>query len=276
MTVRSKISISLFVGACMIYASALSADELKQTRRLPPVNGFVPPRPTDAFTPTPHQNGEPRPAIGSNWIAPVAAAPRPQVAINSAWQPQGSQPIMPVARTAPGFSAPSPGGSGAWGANVVGGFAPPAQPNAAFSGPPAGSQGAQVGAPGGANQIPLPRQFGGRPVAPPQTPQESATLCGRLADKGKPLVACQVVIVPLEKAGQQYCLDKSRTPFRTTTDDSGIYYFENVPLGEYKMMWLPSGTRQWIRRISIKPDVFVKHEGINNIKDVRTALQTTN
>lgn len=132
------------------------------------------------------------------------------------------------------------------------------------------------GSPGQDCQVPLPPHFGGNPAPVAETAQEFAVVCGRLADRGRPLVACQVVIVPLKKYGQNYRLDDSRTPLRTTTDAEGIYYFENVPLGDYKMMWLPSGTRQWIRRISLRPDVLVKHEGINRVKDIRIALQTAN
>jgi len=51
---------------------------------------------------------------------------------------------------------------------------------------------------------------------------------------------------------------------------------KDVPVGAYKLTWLPAGATQWIRRIEMKPDVFV-HEGQDTtVKDLRMALRTIN
>jgi hypothetical protein len=98
---------------------------------------------------------------------------------------------------------------------------------------------------------------------------------GRLLQRGRPLVGCTVVIVPMHKDG---ATDDNgiRQPLSAITDADGFYGFANVPVGGYKLTWLPAGTTQWIRRIEMKPDVFV-HEGQDvSVKDVRTAMQTIN
>jgi hypothetical protein len=61
-----------------------------------------------------------------------------------------------------------------------------------------------------------------------------------------------------------------------TTDEQGVYCFEHVPAGDYKLTWLPNGTKQWIRRISLRPDVVVQAGQDVSLKDVRMALQTIN
>jgi hypothetical protein len=98
---------------------------------------------------------------------------------------------------------------------------------------------------------------------------------GRLLQRGRPLVGCAVVIVPMHKDG---ATDDNglRQPLSATTDADGFYGFANVPVGGYKLTWLPAGTEQWIRRIEMKPDVFV-HDGQDvTVKDIRAALQTIN
>ena len=98
---------------------------------------------------------------------------------------------------------------------------------------------------------------------------------GRLFQGGRPLVGCTVVIVPMHKDG---ATDDNgvRQPLSAITDADGVYGFENVPVGGYKLTWLPAGTTQWIRRIEMKPDVFV-HEGQDvTLKDIRSAMQTIN
>jgi hypothetical protein len=98
---------------------------------------------------------------------------------------------------------------------------------------------------------------------------------GRLLQRGRPLVGCTVVIVPMHKDG---ATDDNgiRQPLSAITDADGFYGFANVPVGGYKLTWLPAGATQWIRRIEMKPDVFV-HEGQDVVvRDIRAALQTIN
>lgn len=100
---------------------------------------------------------------------------------------------------------------------------------------------------------------------------------GRLMQNGRPLVNCRVVIVPLQGERNNYHYDSSREPLASTTDGEGIYSFEHAPIGQYKLTWLPDGTNQWIRRVSIRPDVVVRSSGeAVNVNTIGAARQTIN
>ena len=60
------------------------------------------------------------------------------------------------------------------------------------------------------------------------------------------------------------------------TDAEGVFGFENVPVGSYKLTWLPAGATQWIRRIEMKPDVVVREGQDTTLREIRTALRTIN
>ena len=98
---------------------------------------------------------------------------------------------------------------------------------------------------------------------------------GRLLQRGQPLVNCQVVIVPMHKDG---ATDENgiRQPVTAVTDAEGVFGFENVPVGSYKLTWLPAGATQWIRRIEMKPDVVVREGQDTTLREIRTALRTIN
>ena len=125
-----------------------------------------------------------------------------------------------------------------------------------------------------------PETIGSGSVLPetlPATVQPiEGTVHGRLLQKGYPLANCCVVIAPWPKADKSDASIDTRTPLSAMTNDEGFYCFEHVPAGEYKLTWLPDGTKQWIRRIAMRPDVIV-HEGQDvTLKDIRMALQTIN
>jgi len=99
---------------------------------------------------------------------------------------------------------------------------------------------------------------------------------GRLLNKGHPLVNCSVVIVPLQETDGVLGVDEDRKPLSTLTDANGVFHFEGVPAGGYKLTWLPEGQRQWIRRIAMRPDVHVRYGETTVLKEIRIALQTVN
>ncbi len=99
---------------------------------------------------------------------------------------------------------------------------------------------------------------------------------GRLSNKGRPLVNCQVVIVPLHEQNGVSAFDPDRKPLATVTDEQGEYHFDDVPPGSYKLTWLPQGQRRWIRRIAMSPDVKVHPGEVTRLRDIRVALQTVN
>ena len=102
------------------------------------------------------------------------------------------------------------------------------------------------------------------------------TVVGRLLNKGRLLVNCQVALKPLEKGFSGYSPDRSRRRLASTTDVHGVYRFYNVPEGAYKLSWLPAGENQWIRRIAARPDVMVRANESVHVKDIRVALRTIN
>lgn len=50
---------------------------------------------------------------------------------------------------------------------------------------------------------------------------------------------------------------KKGAEFETTTDLEGRYAFQDIPVGDYQLKWLPRGGDAWVRRLSDKPDVTV-------------------
>ena len=71
-------------------------------------------------------------------------------------------------------------------------------------------------------------------------------------------------------------MDDDRKPLATVTDQNGVFHYEGVPAGGYKLTWLPAGQNQWIRRIAMRPDVHVHNGETTTLKEIRIALQTVN
>lgn len=115
-------------------------------------------------------------------------------------------------------------------------------------------------------------QSGGRE----QANADNGKVHGRLLNKRHPVVNCCVVMVPMREESGTISADHDRKPVSTRTDDTGGYVFENVSPGAYKLTWLPQGTNQWIRRLSMQPDVHVHRGETVELKDIRVALQTIN
>ncbi len=115
---------------------------------------------------------------------------------------------------------------------------------------------------------------------PAGTPTEGnltgGTVYGRLLHKGGPLVNCQVTIIPMRKGFTGYAPKGARKLPPVTTDIHGVYRFDNVPPGTYKLSWLPQGTNQWIRRIAMRPDLTVRTQETTQVKDIPVALRTIN
>jgi hypothetical protein len=108
-------------------------------------------------------------------------------------------------------------------------------------------------------------------------PTEEGTVRGRLAQGNRPLANCHVVMVPIREEGKKaYAYDETREPQTAITDSDGDYFFEHVPAGKYKLTWLPQGTKQWIRRLAIKPDVVVHGGQAVSVREIRAAQSTIN
>lgn len=127
-------------------------------------------------------------------------------------------------------------------------------------------------------------QTPGAPGVPHRAEATGGTVYGRLLNHGRPLASCQVIIRPMTKTFAGYTFNPAVQPIRTTTDVQGVYRFENVPPGPYKLSWLPLGTNQWIRRIAVRPDLTVppaardavRTQEMTQVKDIPVALRTIN
>jgi hypothetical protein len=112
----------------------------------------------------------------------------------------------------------------------------------------------------------------GRPISAPPNAADGMVQ-GRLLQNGAPLVNCRVVMMGMEREG---LCDEDFEPMTSSTDERGVYRFERVPAGKYKFTWLPEGTKHWIRRIQMKPDVIVRPGQNAVVKDIRAAQRTIN
>lgn len=115
------------------------------------------------------------------------------------------------------------------------------------------------------------------PPARHATAASGGEVYGRLSSRqGSPIVDCKVALLPLKKTWNGYTVDGSMKPMVVHTDSNGMYHFEDVPPGPYKLSWLPAGTRQWIRRIQFRPDVQVKANAVAHAKEIHHSLHTVN
>ncbi len=112
--------------------------------------------------------------------------------------------------------------------------------------------------------------------APHRVEGTGGTVHGQLLNRGRPLAGCQVVIRPVAKTFGGYRFRPAAQPIRTMTDVQGVYRFENVPPGSYKLSWLLQGSNRWIRRIAMRPDLAVQTQETTQVKDIRVALRTIN
>ncbi len=101
---------------------------------------------------------------------------------------------------------------------------------------------------------------------------------GQLSHRGRPLIGCEVVLMPLRKTWAGYTAVNSRDTklLTTATDAAGVYHFSDVPPGHYKLKWRPAGEESWIRRAETRPDVQVRANETATIKEIRVALRTIN
>ncbi|MFQ5686265.1 MAG: carboxypeptidase-like regulatory domain-containing protein, partial [Candidatus Scalindua sp.] len=97
----------------------------------------------------------------------------------------------------------------------------------------------------------------------------------RMLAKGKPLPGCQVKIMMLERWGLLGGIKKG-IRFETITDENGVYHFENVPTGGYKLYWKPPRESSWIRRLQMEPDIYVESGERYYLPDRETHIKLLN
>lgn len=93
----------------------------------------------------------------------------------------------------------------------------------------------------------------------------TGSIAGRILKKGKPLAGAKVKIVNVSaQAGRLLSRllspgeDTSEFIFETQTDESGVYRFRDIPIGDYDIYWSIPESDSWYRRLSEKPDITVR------------------
>jgi hypothetical protein len=104
----------------------------------------------------------------------------------------------------------------------------------------------------------------------------TGNVTGRVLHEGRPLAGCQVKLFAIQGPATELTRllgGKSpnqpvSTPVETTTGRNGVYLFEDVPLGDYDISWLPPGSAHWLGWLSDKPDVTVRAGEITQQGDI--------
>jgi hypothetical protein len=94
----------------------------------------------------------------------------------------------------------------------------------------------------------------------------TGNVTGRVLQHGRPLPGCRVKISAIQGAateltqllGAKTSQGAGRNVVETATGSNGVYLFENVPIGNYDISWLPAGFTHWLGWLSDKPDVTVR------------------
>ncbi|MGR3219739.1 MAG: hypothetical protein ACUZ8H_07985 [Candidatus Anammoxibacter sp.] len=100
---------------------------------------------------------------------------------------------------------------------------------------------------------------------------------GRFLYSGNALDSCKVRLVKLRKEGLVYYKDTvAAETIESSTDGRGVYAFNNITPGYYKLYWKPPTESSWIRRVSMEPDVIVTAGEIANLDAIETNRRILN
>lgn len=108
---------------------------------------------------------------------------------------------------------------------------------------------------------------GTQPTTLPTGNVVGKTLLGK---RGLP--GCRVRLIRLDGSGGVLGLFSSYregTVFDVVTGRDGTYEFKGVPVGAYRLKWLPQGETGWIRRLATEPDVVVEEGQTTGARDFR-------
>jgi len=105
----------------------------------------------------------------------------------------------------------------------------------------------------------------------------TGNVTGRVLHHSRPLPGCRVRLSPIQGpatelsrllGGKSTPKGPGSKPVETTTTVSGVYLFEEVPIGDYDISWLSPGATHWVGWLSEKPGVTVKAGEITQQSDV--------
>lgn len=122
--------------------------------------------------------------------------------------------------------------------------------------------------------------------SPARATQVTGSVEGRMLWSGHPVSKCKVKLVRMPAGNTLDAMtslfdigvrpDRRRMEFVEATDDNGVYRFEEIPIGPYKLQWQPAESRSWVRRIRKKPDVIVEAGMLAYCGDVETNIRAVN
>ena len=95
----------------------------------------------------------------------------------------------------------------------------------------------------------------------------TGNVTGRTLQHGRPLAGCRVKLSAIRGTateltrllgGQSSPQGPGPKVAEAITNTNGVYLFEDVPIGDYDISWLPLGSTHWLGLLSDKPDVTVR------------------
>ncbi len=96
---------------------------------------------------------------------------------------------------------------------------------------------------------------------------KSGSLEGQIVWKGSPLEGCEVMLIgvrsisfPVPWLANTTTEDSEENEtqiFVAKTDKNGLYRFEGIPEGQYRIQWRRHPEGSWIRRLQDRPDVMI-------------------
>ncbi len=105
----------------------------------------------------------------------------------------------------------------------------------------------------------------------------TGNVTGRVLQHGRSLPGCRVKLSAIQGAateltqllGAKTSQGSGENVVEATTGSDGVYLFENVPIGNYDISWLPVGSTHWLGWLSDKPDVTVRAGEITQQGDMK-------